>query len=396
MPATTVLLGGRYEVRGLLGRGGMGDVRDGWDHRLNRAVAIKLLHPQFSMQPDLRARFRAEATTVATINHPNVVAVYDSGEHDGVPFIVMERLPGGTLADQIARGPLSLACVRTMLDGALAALAAAHANGVLHRDIKPGNILLTADGNGYKVGDFGIAKTAGGVLTATGQIFGTIAYQSPERLCGAPASVADDIYAAGVVGYEALAGRRAFQPDDNVGALTYAVLRGDRTPVHVVRTDVDPRLADVVERALARDPRHRFGSAEEMRAALAGQVQPVAPVHAAPGLRPPTKVLDGPPVPLTYVPPLPPPRRKSRRNRVLAAAAVLLTLMVTGLAFALDGSSSQPAPTPISTSSPVPPPVTSSPLPPPETSLVPPPVPEEPQGDVGGGPKKHGKGKGKR
>ena len=384
------LLVDRYEVRGLLGRGGMGDVRDGWDRRLNRPVAIKLLHPQYSHQPDLVARFRTEAATAAALIHPNIVAVYDSGEHDGVPFIVMERLPGGTLADQIALGPVAEPCVRMMLVDTLAALAVAHANGVLHRDIKPGNILHTFSGAAYKVGDFGIAKTPGGALTVAGQIFGTIAYLSPERLCGAQASVADDVYAAGVVGYEALTGRRAFGPDDNVGALTHAVLRGDRVPLQTARPDVDPRLAAVVECAMARDPGQRYGSAAAMSAALAGQPQFVG-TGAAPALRPPTKVLDGPPVPATYVPPLPPPRPTSRRKLVLVAAAVLVALPVAALAFALDGPSSQPAPTPISTSTSV----TSSQLPPPTTSLVEQPLPDEPQGDDDdGNGKKRGKEKG--
>jgi serine/threonine-protein kinase len=177
------------------------------------------------------------------------------------------------------------------------------------------------------------------------------------------------VYAVGVVGYEALTGRRAYGPDDNIGALTHAVLRGDRVPLQVVRPDVDPWLAAVVERALARDPGQRFGSAEAMSAAL-----------AAPALRPPTKVLDGPPVPLTYVPPLPPPRPMSRRKRILAAAAVLVALAVTVFAFAFDGPSSQPA-APISTSTSVPPPATSSALPPPTTSPVERPLPDEPHGN---------------
>ncbi len=388
------LLVDRYEVRGLLGRGGMGDVRDGWDKRLNRPVAVKLLHPQFSTQPDLRARFRAEATVVAALNHPNIVAVYDSGEHDGVPFIVMERLPGGTLADQIARGPLPQPCVEAMLNGTLAALAAAHAKGVLHRDIKPGNILRTIDGDAYKVADFGIAKTHGAALTTTGHIFGTIAYLSPERLCGAPASAADDLYAAGVVGYEALAGRRAFGPDDDIGALTYAVLQGNPPPLRAVRPDADPRLAAVVERAMSRDPSGRFVSAEEMRAALFGPPQPFFGTQTAPVVRPPTKVLDRPPVVPTYVPPPAVRRPRGRRKRMLAAAAILVALPVTGLALALDGPSSQPDPTPISTSTSVPSPVTSSPLPAPATSIVQRQLPDEPQVDDIGNGKKGGKGKG--
>jgi serine/threonine protein kinase len=203
---TLVLLAGRYEVRGRLGSGGMAEVRDGWDTRLRRPIAIKLLHPALSAQNDIRNRFDAEAHAAAALNHPNIVAVHDSGEHDGTPFIVMERLPGETLADQIARGQLSQARVHAMLDNVLAALTAAHRAAILHRDIKPGNILLAAGGEVMKVADFGIAKTPEATCTLTGQVVGTIAYLSPERLAGAPACVADDLYAVGVVGYKHLPG----------------------------------------------------------------------------------------------------------------------------------------------------------------------------------------------
>ena len=181
MPDGTLLLG-RYELRGVLGRGGMAVVHDGWDDRLNRPVAIKMLHPGGFSQPGVRDRFEAEALASATLNHPNIVAVHDSGEDDGAPFIVMERLPGGTLADDIGLGPLPQVQVCAMLDNVLAALAAAHAEEILHRDIKPGNILHTATGDGYKLADFGIAKTGGAAHTLTGEIVGTVAYLSPERL----------------------------------------------------------------------------------------------------------------------------------------------------------------------------------------------------------------------
>ncbi len=208
------LLGGRYELRGVLGRGGMAEVRDGWDTRLHRAVAIKLLHPGLIAQADTRMRFAAEARSAAALSHPNVVAVHDSGEHHGTPFIVMERLSGRSLADQIACGPLAQPLVRSILDDVLSALAAAHAAGILHRDIKPANILLTDLGH-TKVADFGIAKSAETTHTMTGQIVGTMAYLTPERIAGRRATVSDDLYALGVVGYEALTGRRPF-PQQNL------------------------------------------------------------------------------------------------------------------------------------------------------------------------------------
>ncbi|MDP9165602.1 MAG: serine/threonine protein kinase, partial [Actinomycetota bacterium] len=263
------LLGGRYEVRGVLGHGGMAEVRDGWDTRLARAVAIKLLHPALSARPDVRSRFEDEARAAARLAHPNIVAVHDYGHHGGTPYIVMERLPGTTLDDEIRGGPMPPLRVRSVLDDVLAALCVAHANGIVHRDIKPSNILTVSGGGAVKVADFGIAKTADVAHTATGQLVGTMAYTSPERLAGAASSVADDLYAVGVVGYELMAGRRPF-PQQDVAALALAIMNGSHVPLASMRADVDHALVNVVERAIARDPRVRFTGADEMRAALAG------------------------------------------------------------------------------------------------------------------------------
>ena len=385
---TLVLLAGRYEVRGRLGCGGMAEVRDGWDTRLRRPIAIKLLHPALSAQNGIRSRFEVEAHAAAALNHPNIVAVHDIGEHDGTPFIVMERLPGETLADQIASGPLSPARTHAMLDNVLAALIAAHQAAILHRDIKPGNILLAAGGEVMKVADFGIAKTPEATSTLTGHIVGTIAYLSPERLAGAPACVADDLYAVGVVGYEALAGQRPF-PQENVAALASAILEGRPPPLAGLRPDVHPGLIALIERAMARDPRQRFGSAEEMRAALrGGWPAPPAGMPVAPPRRPATKVLERPLPGLvtnTFVPALV-PRMASSRRKVLGALAVLAVLFLIPLAMALDASSSHAPTKPVTTSTPVPVPV-SNPAPAPSTAL--PPAPP------GHGPGKgHGKGKG--
>src|SRR6476661_5304931 len=253
------------------------EVRDGWDIRLDRAVAIKLLHPMFLGQPDDRMRFETEARAAAALNHPHIVSVHDSGEHNGTPYIVMERLSGQTLADVIARGPLPQPRVRSILDDVLSALATAHAAGVLHRDIKPANILFSPSGHA-KVADFGIAKSAGSVHTMTGEIVGTMAYLSADRIAGRPATVGDDLYAVGVVGYEALAGRRPF-PQENLAELARAVAEDTPPPLTMLRPDVDPALASVIERAMARDPAWRFGGANEMRAALAGRIG--APVRPA-------------------------------------------------------------------------------------------------------------------
>jgi serine/threonine protein kinase, bacterial len=401
MPDGKILMG-RYEIRGVLGRGGMAVVSEGWDHRLDRPVAVKMLQPWAFSQPGARERFRAEALAAASLNHPNIVAVYDSGEDDGSPLIVMERLPGGTLADDIALGPLPQVRLRAMLDNILAALATAHARQILHRDIKPGNILHAATSDIYKLGDFGIAKTGGAAHTMTGQIVGTIAYLSPERLSGAPASVADDLYAVGVVGYEALTGRHMFGPQDNIGALAKSILYDVPPPLHAARPDVDPQLAAVIERALSRDPRQRFSSADEMRAALNGHA-PVVPI--GPHTRPPTKVLESPLLSPTFVPPFPTAGPvelgvlravTTRTKRVMVAAGVIVALTVTALAFALDSPTTLPA-QPVSnstTSVPSPSPTSTLPAPPPAT----PPVIQQPN-DVDGPPaggngKKGGNGKG--
>ena len=366
------LLGGRYELRGVLGRGGMAEVRDGWDTRLARPVAIKILHPAIDTQPGNRRRFEAEARTAAALDCSHIVAVHDSGEHNGMPFIVMERLSGESLHDKIMRGPLPQPLVRSVLDDVLAALSAAHDGGILHRDIKPANILFTTSGDA-KVSDFGLAKTAQSNLTATGQIFGTMAYLSPDRALGKPATAADDVYAVGVLGYEALTARRPFL-QDNIAALAQAILHEQPPPIAVLRPDVDPALAAVIERAMARDSAMRFPSARAMRAALG--------THAPPAPPPGTQVLSTPLPPPMPVAPLPAVRHRSRRNTLLALGAVFAALLLGVILIAVD-SSQTGSPDPVTTSTTVAPPPPSTP--PMATTAIRPPtatasivVPEKP------------------
>ncbi len=261
------LLGGRYDLRSVLGRGGMAEVREGFDTVTATVVAIKLLYPGYDTHPDYQRRFWTEAQAAAALRHPNIVTVYGAGEHNGAPFIVMERLPGHSLADLIAAGPVDPRYVRRMLREVLAALSVAHGAGVLHRDIKPANILFSEDG-AARVGDFGLATGPDTGRTEIGRIMGTMAYMSPERLSGRPATVADDLYAVGVVGYEALTGRRAF-PEQNLVDLARAITVTPPPPLSAVRPDIDPLLAAVVDRAMAHDPARRFGSAAAMGAELA-------------------------------------------------------------------------------------------------------------------------------
>ncbi|MBH0123098.1 serine/threonine protein kinase [Rhodococcus sp. HM1] len=368
MPAPQVL-GGRYELRGVLGRGGMGEVRDGWDTRLDRPVAIKLLLPALATQSEIRRRFEAEARSAATLSHPHVIAVHDSGEDGGIPYIVMERLPGRTLADDLTGGPLPRERVRTILTEVLEAVAAAHDAGILHRDLKPGNILFTATG-AVKVADFGIAKSLGAehTLTQTGELLGTVAYLSPERLAGNPATVTDDLYAVGVLGYEALCGHRPFERD-NPAALVRAILDEPPPPLAAERGDVDPALATAIDRALARDPRRRYLDARVMLAAVRSRGSEPVTVE----VRAPTRVL-APPSPALVSASTPvgtdrvPHRGLARVRVTLAPVLVAVALVAVALvAVTLVGSRGQDGtPPPVA----VPTPAGAGPLPAPLSNAL--------------------------
>lgn len=366
-------LAGRYELRGVLGRGGMAIVHDGWDTRLGRAVAIKLLSPTSAADPEMRNRFITEARAAAALNHPNIVTVHDYGEHAGTPFIVMERLPGDTLAAHIARGPLHPAWVRAVLEDILSALAVAHGAGVLHRDIKPGNVLISADGQTAKVADFGIAKTDGATAhTMAGQVVGTLAYLSPERLAGAPASVSDDLYAVGVLAYEALSGRPPYPPGNPAAPLT------------VARPDLGVALTAAVDRAISPDPRQRFSDAGAMRAALTG----TARMPPMPAPHPNTVVA---PSSSYFVPA--PSRGPARRRAVLAAVGAVGALAIGAAALVLN-SSSAPPPATVNHTSAVPRPPSVAP-PPPPAPVAPIDQPEQKGHGKGKGPG-HGKGHAKK
>lgn len=255
-------IAGRYEVAEVIGRGGMGEVRAGRDHRLERDVAIKILRTDVT-QPDTRRRFEDEAKLAARLVHPHVIAVFDSGEDDGVPYLVMERLSGRTLADDIATGPLDGEAVCDLGLQILDALGAAHAAGFIHRDVKPGNVLAAGPG-WWKLGDFGIAKShavSDPSLTVVGMVVGSPAYMAPERLAGGPATVSSDLYATGVMLREALTGRRPGTADKGVAA------QAGPKPAPMDLRGV-PGLAAVLSRATAPDPSERFASATDMAEAL--------------------------------------------------------------------------------------------------------------------------------
>jgi serine/threonine protein kinase len=333
----------------------MGEVRAGQDLRLQREVAVKLLHPDLAVQPMVCKRFEAEARSAARLVHPNVVAVFDSGHDRGVPFLVMERLPGRTLADAIDEGPMDPGTVRRMATQVLDALAAAHGAGLVHRDIKPAN-LLVAGPDAWKVGDFGIAKSVSTIdpsLTATGLVIGTPAYLAPERLAGGQATPSGDLYALGIILHEALIGDRVKQGD-----VAPPVSPASRLPpLESRRPPLPCDLIEVVQRATAPDPANRFSSAQEMSAALGAHAPLAATAPAA----------LGPPVGVTATRILRPiatgswarrVKRPLRRRRPVAwtVAIGLLFVAVVGTAWLANHRSTSSPTTQISSTAPSSPP----------------------------------------
>src|SRR5688572_19870491 len=274
-------VGGRYRLGELIGHGGMGEVFAAHDLRLDREVALKLLRPELAQQDGMRERVVAEARLAARLTHPHVVGVLDAGEQDGRPFVVMERLSGRTLRDELADGPLPAERVRDVGLQVLRALAAAHELGIVHRDVKPGNVLDAGVGT-WKVADFGIAKWvhADETLTGTGELMGSPSYLAPERIEGQQAGPASDLYAVGVLLYEALCGRRPFEGEDPI-ALATAIRDGEYERPTSVLPDADPTIVAVIERAMQRDPAERYESAAQMAAALLGEVAPASEDTAA-------------------------------------------------------------------------------------------------------------------
>lgn len=263
------VLAGRYRIGRLLGDGGMAEVYDGFDERLARPVAVKVLRASVAADDASRRRFEREARSAAGLTDPHVVRVFDSGEDHGIAFMVMERLPGVTLADEVADGPLPSAQVESIAADVLSALDAAHAIGLVHRDIKPGNILLTEEGQA-KVADFGIAKGLDVIndgtsadLTQAGMVIGTPAYLAPERVAGRPATTHSDLYALGVVMYEAVAGRKPVSGDSPAEV---AENRKAAPPVSLttIAPDTPQWLSDIVDRALSKRVDDRYPTARAM------------------------------------------------------------------------------------------------------------------------------------
>jgi serine/threonine-protein kinase len=344
----------RYELGHRIGGGGMAEVVEAYDHKLDRRVAVKLLRLG-SSDPRARERFMREAQMAAGFAHPNVVTVYDVGEEDDQPYLVMELIDGRTLAEVLREhGPLPVDRAMAATDALLAGLAAAHDHGLVHRDVKPANVLIGRDGR-IKLTDFGIATAVGSTtagLTATGQVMGTPAYLSPEQVDGHEATSRTDLYAVGVVLYEMLAGNPPFHGEHAV-SVALAHRNEVPPPLDAARDDLPPGLARVVARALEKDPADRFADAPAMREALravadGGGRRGGADTTIAATMPEPTQTL--PPVALAGAtaasPPGPATRtgtRAPRRTRRIPPAAVIALIVVLGIAAGLflasgDGS----------------------------------------------------------
>lgn len=347
-PASTGgrLLGGRYRLGSLIASGGMAQVWEGTDEILRRRVAVKLLHPHLAADATFVARFRQEAVAAARLAHPGIVSIYDTCSEDGSEAIVMELVAGPTLRqrldEHVAIDPWQAAGLAAQV---AEALDAAHRAGLVHRDVKPANVLLAGDGR-VKVADFGIAKAvAEADLTQPGLMVGTAKYLAPEQVRGEPVDARTDIYSLGVVLYEMLCGRPPFAADTDA-ATALARLQRDPLRPRQVRASVPKALEEVVCRAMAREPADRYETAADLRAALLA-------AGATPTSAPDLTATTVGAVDRTYAAPIPPPPgapapapspaapsfRQTERSWLVPTALVVVAALALGIAGLLIGRS---------------------------------------------------------
>ncbi|WP_068182745.1 serine/threonine-protein kinase [Mycobacterium sp. UM_CSW] len=358
---------GPYELRSLIGAGGMGEVYRAYDTRKGRMVALKLLRPEMAADPGFQQRFRRESQLAARVQEPHVIPVHDFGEIDGVLFIDMRLVDGGSLKDLLReRGPLDPGQAAAITAQVAAALDAAHAEGLVHRDVKPENVLLTRDNFAYLV-DFGLAQAHGDPsLTAGGPLIGSCAYMAPERFDGGPVGPQTDVYSLACVLYECLTGQAPFEGAE-IPALITAHLQMPPPRPSIMRRGIDKALDGVIARGMAKDPAARFSSAGELATAAFG-LTPSTPEPSPSRTRAFSTVYPNPDDTgySPYPPPAPEPPRTGnsvlRRAPVLvagAAAAVLIVAAVIAVTLVLFGGTRNSAspqttapPTPSTTKTP--------------------------------------------
>jgi eukaryotic-like serine/threonine-protein kinase len=342
-----MLFDGRYRVLRKLGSGGMADVYLAEDEELGRRVAIKILNDRHANDEQFVERFRREAKNAAGLSHPNIVSIYDRGEAEGTYYIAMEYLDGRSLKELVvARGPLPIADAIAFIRAVLSALRFAHRKGVVHRDIKPHNVMADADGR-LKVTDFGIARAGASQMTEAGSIIGTAQYLSPEQARGSAVDQRSDLYSVGVVLYELLTGTVPFNGETPV-EIAMRHLSDTPQPPSIKRPEIPPDLDMVVLRALAKNPEDRFQAAEEMdaelervasgvgvtaetadaaTAVLSGTALSTAPTAITPPRRPPERARP------SYRYAEPPPRRRPFWPWLLALLLVVLAGVAGWYAF---------------------------------------------------------------
>src|ERR1700722_5905235 len=265
---------GPYEIIAVAGAGGMGEVYRARDSRLNREVAVKVLPPAFARDADRLSRFQQEAQAVASLSHPNIMAVHDFGDYEGSPYIVAELLEGETLRDRLRGGALPMRKATDFAEQIARGLAAAHEKGIVHRDLKPENIFVTRDGR-VKILDFGLAKLTRpeGVAatdaptiveqTEPGLVMGTAGYMSPEQVKGQPADHRSDLFSFGAILYEMISGRRAFRGETSVETMS-AILKEDPPDLTETNRTVPPAMERMVRHCLEKNPEERFQSARDV------------------------------------------------------------------------------------------------------------------------------------
>src|SRR4051794_26086205 len=351
---TPSVLGERYEIGGVLGRGGMAEVHRGRDLRLGREVAVKVLRQDLARDPSSQVRFRREAQAAASLNHPAIVAVYDTGEDrtatGATPYIVMEYVEGETLRDVLRReGRLSPERAMSLTADICAALDFSHRNGIVHRDVKPGNVMITPQGT-VKVMDFGIARAvsdSAATMTSTAAVIGTAQYLSPEQARGESVDARSDVYSVGCLLYELVTGAPPFTGDSPV-SVAYQHVREDPRLPSSINPRIPSELDAILLKAMSKNPANRYQSAADMRTdllrALAGQRVEATPVM---GDAEKTTILAAPPGGYRYDDEDDwdaDADARRRKRRIIAIVATLAVLLIGGITAAVLLNQDPPPP----------------------------------------------------